>query len=133
MCHVADANLGCRRYRKTALKIGKYFVLNKFWPPETTERIRYDLGGGECVGEATGDADAVVGGGDGLVGQLAVRGKRADAHARVEGADCRPRLSSPPPRTLRWNIKPKIGRTDNCSALGVLRFEVQSTIGLSNV
>ncbi|CBJ30055.1 hypothetical protein Esi_0172_0038 [Ectocarpus siliculosus] len=39
----------------------------------------------------------------------------------------------PNKKTLRWNMKPKIGRTDNCSALGVLRFEMQSTIGLLNV
>lgn len=107
--------------------------MNKLWPPEITERIRYDLGIGKCVGEATGDADAVVGGGDDLLGQLAVRVKGADAHARVEGAECRPRLPPPPPETLRWNMKPKIGRTDNCSALGILRFEMQSTIGPLNV
>ena len=77
------------------------------------------------MGEATGDADVVVGGGDDLLGQLAVRVKRTDAHTKVEGDDCQPRLPPPPPRTLQWNMKPKIGRQDNCSALGVLRFEVQ--------
>lgn len=41
----------------------------QFWPPETTEHVRYDLGGGESEGEATSDADTLVGGGEGLLGQ----------------------------------------------------------------